>query len=104
MLWQPDEREFINVIPNHQTGFTRFTTHLEITVSLGDSWLSPQSCIPHHTEGKLVGWPEALLLKAVEGAAAQCTPGMGHNQHQEAHIPVTGIPSRVGGGGANPNS
>ena len=60
-----------------------------------------QSCMPHHVDwmarGQLiwVAWSSALP-KVVEGAASWCTPSIGAwDHHQEAHIPVMGIPQRV---------
>ena len=98
------------------------TTDLELTMSSGWTHHEREDPIPLYREGTGIWWlstrlpklcgPKywwndwgtakwvacsSLLLKAVEGAAIQCTPGMGHGPSPGAHMPAMGILHRVTG-------
>ena len=94
---QPGTLKFVNLIPSHHTGISRFNTHHRFWVSCIIGWnqtwkedpstpckegrgimllLSPQSCRPHHFDWMARGHLSSMklpLLEVVDRGATWCT-------------------------------
>ena len=65
-------------------------------MGLGDSLTSPHACMPYHIDemagDNQMSSMKLPLLKAVEGAATYCTPGMDHRPSQAGTHVCQGYP------------